>query len=73
MGKISRAAGPTHAVPDVLIVRIKEMHTNGASLESLRLQLNEWAVPHADPNSNLLPGSWTSQSVQALLDAEAAS
>ncbi|MEU3982522.1 hypothetical protein AB0F77_20910 [Streptomyces sp. NPDC026672] len=73
MGKISRTAGATHAVPQPLVDNLLRMQEGGATLTEMRDQLNAWATPHADPGGNSLPGSWTLETTKAILDAPAAS
>lgn len=73
MGKISRAAGATHAVPQALVDNLLRMQADGATLDQMRDQLNAWHVPHADAGGNPLTGSWTPETTQAILDAPAAS
>lgn len=68
MGKISQGAGPSHAVPDAILARIKTMRTNGATPESLRLQLNEWAIPCPDHNGVPQVGIWSPEAVEQLLN-----
>ena len=70
MGKISAGGGASHAVGDVVIARIKAQRLNGASLESLSLELNQAAVLLPDLDGTPRAGLWDVTAVQRLLDGE---
>lgn len=70
MGKISASGGPSHAVGNAVITRIKAQRLNGASLESLSLELNQGAVLLPDADGTPRAGLWSVEAVQRLLDGE---
>lgn len=69
MPKVSKNAGATVAVPESTVHLVLQMHAEGKSLEAIRLQLNQWAIPRPDRDDTPRPGLWTTDAVQELIDA----